>query len=66
MGLECYKCGVSIESGRSFIPIEPPGTPNRKWVCEKCASIVQKQQARNALGKEALEISRIFDPNCLR
>ena len=64
--MKCCKCGISPESGRSFIPIEPAGTPNRKWACTQCADLIQRQQARNALGKEGLEISRIFDPDFLR
>lgn len=64
--MKCCKCGEGIESGKSFVPIEAPGTPNRKWVCTNCADLIQKQQARNALGKEGLEVSRIIDPNFLR
>ncbi len=62
----CCKCGDGIESGKSFIPIEAAGTPNRKWVCTECADLIQKQQARNLLGKEGLEITRIFDPDFLK
>lgn len=64
--MKCYKCGDSIESGKSFIPIEAAGTPNRKWACTDCASLIQRQQTRNTLGKEGLEISRKFDPDFLR
>lgn len=64
--MKCYKCGDGIESGKSFIPIDAPRTPNRRWCCTKCADLIQKQQARNTLGKEALEISRIFDPGFLK
>lgn len=63
--MKCCKCGDGVESGKSFIPIEDAGTPNRKWVCTDCANLVQKQQTRNALGKEGLEITRIFDPTFL-
>lgn len=64
--MKCCKCGDGIESGKNFIPIEAPGTPNRKWACEKCADLVQKQQARNVLGKEGLEVARIFSPGFLQ
>lgn len=64
--MKCYKCGDSIESGKSFIPVDPPGTPKRRWSCIECANIIEKQQARDALGKEALKISRIFDPSFLK
>lgn len=64
--MRCCKCNDSIDSGKSFIPIESAGTPNRKWVCTNCASVIQKQQARNTLGKDGLEIARIFDPDFLR
>lgn len=63
--MKCCKCGGSVESGKSFIPIEAAGTPKRKWVCTVCASLVQKQQTRNALGKEGLIIARKIDPNFL-
>ena len=46
--------------------IEQSGTPDRKWCCVNCANLVQRQQAKNALGKEALEISRIFDADFLK
>lgn len=64
--MKCCKCGDGIESGKNFIPIESPGTPNRKWACEKCADLVQKQQARNVLGKEGLEVARIISPGFLQ
>jgi len=64
--MKCCKCGCGLESGRDFIPIEPQGTPNRKWVCTLCADLIQRQQAKNALGKEGLEISRIFSPDFLK
>lgn len=63
--MKCCKCGDSIESGKSFIPIQPASTPNRKWVCTDCADLVQKQQTRNILGKEGLEISRKIDSDFL-
>lgn len=66
MKLQCCRCGDGIESGNGFIPIEPAGTPNRKWVCtSSCANLIQKQQAGNALGKDGLKVSRIFSPNFL-
>lgn len=64
MKMKCYKCGDSPETGKSFIPVEPAGTPNRKWACTECASKEQKQQAKDDLG-ESLEVARIFDPNFL-
>ena len=39
----CYKCNKLFNECRGMIPIEPKGTPNRKWVCTDCASIMQKQ-----------------------
>lgn len=64
--MKCCRCGDSPETGKSFIPIEPAGTPNRKWSCTECANSLERQAAKNALGKDALEISRIIDPNFLR
>lgn len=64
--MACYKCGDGIESGKSFIPVDAAGTPNRRWVCTGCADLIQKQQARNALGKEGLAVTRMFEPNFLR
>lgn len=64
--MACYKCGDGIESGKSFIPVDAAGTPNRRWVCTDCADLIQKQQARNFLGKDGLEVSRIFDPSFLK
>lgn len=64
--MKCCRCGDSPESGKSFIPIDSPGTPNRRWVCTKCANLVERQQAKNALGEEGMKISRIIAPNFLR
>ena len=64
--MACYICGDGIESGKSFIPVDAPGTPNRRWVCTDCANLIQKQQARNELGEAGLQVSRIFDPDFLR
>lgn len=64
--MECYKCGDNPESGKSFIPVDESGTPNRRWVCTDCADLIQKQQARNSLGKEGIEITRIFAPDFLK
>lgn len=64
--MKCYKCGCGLESGRDFIPIEPKGTLNRKWTCTLCADLIQRQQAKKALGKEVLEVSRIFSPDFLK
>ncbi len=33
--MKCYICNKSIESGRSFRPIEPP-KKNRRWICNVC------------------------------
>lgn len=63
--LKCCKCGDGIGSGKSFIPIEPKGTPDRKWACTECASLEQRQQARNNLGEDNLELCRIFDKDFL-
>lgn len=63
--MKCYKCGDGISSGKDFIPVDEQGTPNRRWVCTKCASIVQKQQAKNQLGKEGIRISKTISPNFL-
>lgn len=62
----CYKCGCGIESGRDFLAIDAPGTQNRRWVCTKCADLVQKQTARNMLGKTGMEITRMISPGFLK
>lgn len=64
--MKCCRCGDSPESGKSFIPVDASGTPNRRWVCTKCANLVERQQAKNALGKEGMEISRMIDSDFLR
>lgn len=64
--MKCCRCGDSVESGKSFIPIEAAGAPNRKWVCTACASLVQKQLAKNVLGEEGLRITSKINPDFLR
>ncbi|MBH1941653.1 hypothetical protein I5677_12190 [Mobilitalea sibirica] len=41
--MNCCKCNRTMSEVKGMIPIEPKGTPNRKWVCTDCANIVQKQ-----------------------
>lgn len=45
MGI-CYKCGAGFETGRSFVPVEPAGTPNRKWVCIECKAEMAKNDKK--------------------
>lgn len=59
--MECYKCGDNPESGKSFIPVDEPGTPNRRWVCTDCADLIQKQQAKNAWGKRGLRLQEYWN-----
>lgn len=63
--MRCYKCGNGVESGRDFIPIEPAGTPNRKWCCTLCADDVEKEYARKSLGEAGINITRKISPNFL-
>lgn len=64
--MKCCRCGDSPESGKSFIPIDAAGTPNRRWCCTQCANLVERKQVENTLGKVGMEISRIINPNFLR
>lgn len=64
--MKCCRCGDSPESGKSFIPIDAPGTTNRRWCCTKCANLAERKQAKNALGKVGMEISRMIDPDFLK
>jgi len=64
--MKCCRCGDSPESGKSFIPIDAAGAPNRRWCCTQCANLVERQQAKNALGKEGMEISRMIDSKFLK
>lgn len=66
MKFNCCKCGDGMESGKDFIPIDPAGSENRRFVCTSCADFIQRQQARNALGKDGLEVTRVFNPGFLR
>jgi hypothetical protein len=35
--MSCSKCGRAfISNNLSAFPIEPKGTPDRKWMCEDC------------------------------
>lgn len=63
--MRCCKCNNGIETGKSFIPIEAKGTPNRKWVCTECANLVQKQSAINSLGKDGMELTHCIDKDFL-
>lgn len=64
--MKCYKCKDSIESGKSFIPIDAPGTRERRWACLDCAKLEDKKRAAESLGEEGLEVSRIFNSDFLQ
>lgn len=35
--LKCYKCGKGMDDGvEEMLPIDPKGTPDRRWVCIEC------------------------------
>nr|DAH87605.1 MAG TPA: zinc-ribbon domain protein [Caudoviricetes sp.] len=42
MEFKCCKCGGGIEMGRSFEPIDPKGTENRRWICNVCQGTERK------------------------
>jgi hypothetical protein len=39
--MKCYKCNCGIETGKTFYPVDPKGTENRRWVCEDCITVGQ-------------------------
>lgn len=56
--MQCYKCNRKpIENNLSMIPADPKGTKNRRWVCMKCATVVEK----NTVDEEVKNISKLFD-----
>lgn len=61
--LTCSKCGKTMaDLGCCFMPIEPKGTPNRKWACEYCASADQKARMLERIGKPGLDVCQAVDP----
>ena len=35
--MKCYKCGKGMDDGvEEMLPIDPKGTPDRRWVCIEC------------------------------
>lgn len=46
--MKCCKCGDSIETGKSFRPVDKPGTPNRRWICNECQGI-EKETVESVL-----------------
>lgn len=36
--MSCYICGAGIDTipMRSFTPVDPKGTKNRRWICNVC------------------------------
>lgn len=62
---KCYRCGDGLESGKSFIPIDPP-MKNRRWCCTQCARVNEKENTKNILGDNGLEVTRVFDSEFLK
>ncbi len=52
--MECCKCGRGIEHGLAFVPIDPPGTSGRRWICEECSTPEQWNGAPRS-AEEAIE-----------
>lgn len=64
--MKCYYCGDTPESGKDFIPIDKPGTVNRRWACTCCANEIEKKNALNTLDATSLEITRLFSKDFLK
>ena len=58
MGFKCYKCGKSIETGRSFRPVDPPGTKDRRWICNVCQGIPRETVESVLFGEESYKSQR--------
>lgn len=42
--ITCFKCGDTDENRKStFVPVQPKGTPNRKWICTECLNKSKKE-----------------------
>lgn len=53
--VRCIKCGRGMSQCDGFIPIDPPGTSNRRWVCTDCAAPEQM----HTIPKGVRELSNI-------
>ena len=57
--MECCRCHrTPIANGLTMYPIEPKGTPNRKWVCTNCIT----PDERAAIDPGTKKIVGMFDP----
>ena len=60
--MKCYKCGSSIETGRSFRPVDPPGTKGRRWICNVCQGTKQETVESVLFGEEQKEEPKFRRP----
>lgn len=52
--MKCYVCGKSIETMRSFRPVDPPGKKDRRWICNVCQEI-ERETVESVLFEEGQE-----------
>lgn len=58
--MNCVKCGVGFGDGvAAFYPIDPKGTKNRRWVCDKCAD----NETLDSIPEETKEIVSLINPD---
>ena len=59
--VKCYTCGKGMDDGvEAMLPIDPKGTPDRRWCCIECVrdSAVQKIATENVT-KAALHVGDV-------
>lgn len=49
MKIQCCRCGATIDSpgNRCFYPIDPRGTKDRRWTCDKCITLEEYMKLVN-------------------
>ena len=61
--MKYYKCGRKpVQNNLDMLPIEPKGTPNRKWVCTECATPEQI----NSIPKDVRGICNAINPEFIK
>lgn len=62
----CYVCKTFV-AGRSFRPVDPPGTKDRRWICNAChgikAETVEDVLFENELEKRMKRMKELYESN---
>lgn len=57
--MKCCRCNKGMNEVNGMIPIDPPGTKDRKWTCTGCATL----EELGMLPESEVKLCTMINPN---